>query len=219
MKQEIRSTPALAAIICLLAGCAEQPIFRSPNEPATAQYQYRYNIGYRPGGYTPERHIQIRRRVQHRHRIQTRHRIQDQRRVTNTGRAELIFPIPSGARLSSPYGYRRDPFSNRLAWHGGIDLAANLGAAVVSAHSGWCSRRYSDQSGWVIRVSSPHFISEYRHLSATLRDSGLVRAGETIGVVGATGQHCTGPHLHFTLSVDGAPVDPVKLLAQDWRQS
>jgi murein DD-endopeptidase MepM/ murein hydrolase activator NlpD len=138
-------------------------------------------------------------------------------KVQSNARA-LLFPIPSGARLASPWGYRRDPFSWRTQWHGGVDLAAHTGTPVVATHSGWCSSRLTENSGRIVRVSSKRYITEYRHLSSILRSEGWVRAGEIIGAVGSSGRLCTGPHLHYTLFIGGAQVNPVSSFPPGWRR-
>lgn len=129
----------------------------------------------------------------------------------------LRFPIPAGARLSSAWGPRRDPFSGRLAWHGGVDLAADSGAPVVATHSGWCTTRYNGRSGLIVRISSPGLTTEYRHLSSILAQEGPIRAGETLGKVGSTGRLSTGPHLHYAVWINGRQVNPLMHLDQDRR--
>jgi murein DD-endopeptidase MepM/ murein hydrolase activator NlpD len=56
-------------------------------------------------------------------------------------------------------------------------------------------------------------LSLFAHLRAiTVRESDSVTAGTVIGEVGATGR-VTGPHLHWTVRLNGARVDPMSLLA------
>lgn len=123
----------------------------------------------------------------------------------------LLFPLPSGTtRVSSPWGLRRDPFTGRPAWHGGVDLVAagGTGAPVVAAHSGLASVGYERNSGWVVRVYSRKYTTAYCHLSSALSGPKLVQAGDLIGTVGCTGRRCTAPHLHYSLRIYGIPVDP-----------
>jgi murein DD-endopeptidase MepM/ murein hydrolase activator NlpD len=54
--------------------------------------------------------------------------------------------------------------------------------------------------------------SMYFHLSeVAVRDGDLVKAGQVIGKVGATGR-ATGPHLHWGAKINGARVNPYALL-------
>lgn len=133
----------------------------------------------------------------------------------------LLFPIPSGARLSSPWGPRRNPFSasGMIHWHSGVDLAARSGTVIVATHSGRLTTRYSRGSGLIVRVSSPHVVTEYRHLKSFLRNDGPVRAGEPIGRVGSTGRFSTGPHLHYSLWVGGRQVNPAAYFSRFIRRT
>jgi murein DD-endopeptidase MepM/ murein hydrolase activator NlpD len=55
--------------------------------------------------------------------------------------------------------------------------------------------------------------SLFAHLSETSVKTGeMVRTGEVIGKVGATGR-VTGPHLHWSVRLNGARIDPLSLLA------
>jgi murein DD-endopeptidase MepM/ murein hydrolase activator NlpD len=69
---------------------------------------------------------------------------------------------------------------------------------------------YSKTSGFtVILYHNGQFISVYKHLQAVNKKAGeRVKVGEVIGVVGNTGTHSTGPHLHFELIFEGRYVNP-----------
>ncbi|MBQ3077630.1 MAG: M23 family metallopeptidase, partial [Clostridia bacterium] len=52
----------------------------------------------------------------------------------------------------------------------------------------------------------------YRHLSeVSVQVGDVVAVGDNIGAAGATG-NATGPHLHFEVTLDGEPVDPLPML-------
>ena len=56
-------------------------------------------------------------------------------------------------------------------------------------------------------------LSLFAHLSkVSVREGDLVKTGDTLGEVGATGR-VTGPHLHWAVRVSGARIDPLSLLA------
>lgn len=69
---------------------------------------------------------------------------------------------------------------------------------------------FSKTSGFtVIIFHNGQFISVYKHLQSVSKKAGeRVKVGEVIGVVGNTGTHSTGPHLHFELIFEGRYVNP-----------
>jgi murein DD-endopeptidase MepM/ murein hydrolase activator NlpD len=61
-------------------------------------------------------------------------------------------------------------------------------------------------------VGGLHVTTLYAHQAAfAVRPGTRVRKGQPIGVVGSTG-FATGPHLHFEVRIDGAPLDPAPFL-------
>lgn len=69
---------------------------------------------------------------------------------------------------------------------------------------------FSKTSGFtVIIFHNGQFISVYKHLQSVSKKAGeRVKVGEVIGVVGNTGTHSTGAHLHFELIFEGRYVNP-----------
>jgi murein DD-endopeptidase MepM/ murein hydrolase activator NlpD len=67
--------------------------------------------------------------------------------------------------------------------------------------------------GQMIRIDHGHGVSTlYGHLSkAVVRAGATVRKGDRIGFVGNTGSS-TGSHLHYTVMLNGVPVNPRKYL-------
>jgi murein DD-endopeptidase MepM/ murein hydrolase activator NlpD len=120
--------------------------------------------------------------------------------------AGLIWPV--NGPVVSPFGMRW----GRM--HEGIDIAVPSGTPIHAAasgrvvYSGW-------MSGYGNLVAIDHgggLSTAYAHQSqigASLGQS--VSQGQVIGYVGCTG-HCFGPHLHFEVRVNGAPVDPLGYL-------
>lgn len=114
------------------------------------------------------------------------------------------------ARLSAPYGWRRDPISGDSAFHKGIDLAMPVGQEVPAARSGEVVSA-GELPGYGRTVVVKHgngTSTRYAHLSEILVKPGdAVTAGQTIARSGATGR-VTGPHLHFEVLQGGQAVDP-----------
>ncbi|WP_185982714.1 M23 family metallopeptidase [Aureimonas mangrovi] len=120
----------------------------------------------------------------------------------------------NGARRSSAFGVRTDPFLRRQALHSGVDYAARTGSPVLATGDGEVVRA-GRNGGYGLAVEIRHpsgHITRYAHLSAidvALGD--LVERGETVGRVGSTGRS-TGPHLHYEVLNEGTAVDPAPYL-------
>jgi murein DD-endopeptidase MepM/ murein hydrolase activator NlpD len=118
----------------------------------------------------------------------------------------LIWPV-SGP-VVSVFGYRW----GRL--HAGIDIAVPYGTPIHAAAAGTVVL-----AGWVGGYGNYTCIDHgggmatcYAHQSAYAVSQGAsVGQGQLIGYVGCTG-HCFGPHLHFEVRINGAPVDPLGYL-------
>lgn len=120
-----------------------------------------------------------------------------------------------GARISSRFGWRRNPFTKRGSeFHSGLDLAASTGTKVRAAGGGVVTYAgYKPTWGNMIRISHGHgYVSQYAHNSLLLVKKGdRVERGQVIAAVGRTGR-ATGPHLHFGVSKDGKWIDPTIIL-------
>jgi murein DD-endopeptidase MepM/ murein hydrolase activator NlpD len=128
-------------------------------------------------------------------------------------RMPIALPV-KGARITSGFGKRRDPFVRRLARHEGVDFSARIGTAIFAPAEGVVTF-VGVQRGYGRMVKIEHafgFETVYAHLSvARVRVGQRVSRGLRIGDVGNTGRS-TGPHLHYEIHVDGAPVDPMKFI-------
>ena len=103
------------------------------------------------------------------------------------------------------------PFTGAPSWrHSGIDMPARRGAAVVASAAGQVVDvgEYILSGRTVLVDHGQGAVSAYFHLDTALVAKGdMVRAGQRVGRVGATGL-ATGPHLHFTMYLHGKDVDP-----------
>lgn len=100
---------------------------------------------------------------------------------------------------------------NAAANHFGVDIAAPKNEAVKAAYDGTVIfAEWSSATGNVIAVQHiNNVISVYKHNSVILKKQGSrVRAGESIAIIGESGEYTTGPHLHFELWINGNPVNP-----------
>jgi murein DD-endopeptidase MepM/ murein hydrolase activator NlpD len=117
---------------------------------------------------------------------------------------------PTAGGMASGFGQRLHPILGYYRLHSGVDIGGAQGQAIWAAHDGVVSL-----AGWnggygnaVIIGHGEATTTLYAHMSAFAVSAGqYVTAGQVIGYVGSTGLS-TGPHLHFEVRVNGAPVDP-----------
>jgi murein DD-endopeptidase MepM/ murein hydrolase activator NlpD len=125
-----------------------------------------------------------------------------------------MFIYPVSGRISSPFGWRRDPFNGTRSFHKGIDIVADTGAPVKAAMAGRVALvGFSPVLGKYVVVShNDGYQTMYAHLNAARTTRGAaVSQGDVIGEVGNTG-YSTGPHLHFVIYKNGREVNPLEQL-------
>lgn len=115
-------------------------------------------------------------------------------------------------RITSPYGYRKDPFTGKKRFHGGLDLHAR-GDEVLAMMEGVVVKVGQDKaSGKYVTLRHGRYTVSYCHLSKILAVKGaMVRPRDVVGITGSTGRS-TGEHLHITCRLDGKNVDPTVIL-------
>ncbi|MGI9352417.1 MAG: M23 family metallopeptidase [Rhizobiaceae bacterium] len=120
----------------------------------------------------------------------------------------------TGAKLSSRYGMRVDPFNKRMAMHGGLDFKAKRGTPVKATGYGVVLKA-GRQGGYGKVVEIKHkngYTTRYAHLSRIKVQIGQhVTKGEIIGKVGSTGRS-TGPHLHYEVRKNDKTRNPAKYI-------
>ena len=125
----------------------------------------------------------------------------------NSGINSLFFYVPVQGKVTSRF--------DAGGGHYGIDIAGKSNEAVKSTLDGTIILTgWSPENGNFIQVQhQENLISVYKHNSAILRKTGeRVKAGEPLGIIGNSGEHSTGPHLHFELWYRGVPVNPAKYM-------
>ncbi|TVR10100.1 MAG: M23 family metallopeptidase [Salinarimonadaceae bacterium] len=123
-------------------------------------------------------------------------------------------PVPSGYDLTSGFGVRRDPFTRRPAMHSGVDFRTPTGTVIRAAGAGEVViAEFHGGYGNMVEIDHGNGVTtRYAHLSAIRTKPGQhVATGEAIGAAGSTGRS-TGPHLHYEVRLDDAPVDPMRFL-------
>lgn len=119
----------------------------------------------------------------------------------------VCYPLRS-IRVTSPYGYRKDPFTGKKKFHGGIDLYARSEEVLVMMEGVVVKVGQDKTSGKYVTLRHGSYTVSYCHLSHILAVKGtVVHPRDVIGITGSTGRS-TGPHLHITCKLDGKSVDP-----------
>lgn len=119
-------------------------------------------------------------------------------------------PWPVQGWISSPFGYRISPFTNRRAFHKGIDIAGRAGSSIYAVNRGivifsGCKGQYGNA---IIIQHGFGFSTLYGHNSINVVKSGdKVERGQLIGYLGNTGRS-TAPHLHYEIRKDGRCINP-----------
>lgn len=124
------------------------------------------------------------------------------------------FSWPVSGTITSPFGWRSNPYGGAPEFHQGLDIAAPTGTTVAAASSGTIilAQWYGGYGNYILIDHGGGYSTGYGHLSAIYVSVGqTVQRGQAIGAVGSTGQS-TGPHLHFEVRINGKPVDPAPRL-------
>ena len=122
----------------------------------------------------------------------------------------ITYPLKS-IKVTSPYGYRRDPFTGKLSWHNGLDLRAKNEPAYAMMDGIVAKVGYDNRSGNYVTLRHGNFYISYCHLSSIIvRKGESVFSGIIVGVTGNTGRS-TGSHLHLTCKKDGKSINPAIL--------
>lgn len=130
----------------------------------------------------------------------------------------LPFGLPAkGARRTSGFGPRRDPYRRSSRMHNGVDFAGPVGTPIYSTGEGVVTFS-ARQRGYGIVVKIRHafgFETVYAHLSKSRVKVGQrVARGDRIADMGNTGRS-TGSHLHYEIRIDGKPINPNKFIKAD----
>ncbi|MDG4649175.1 DUF5930 domain-containing protein [Roseibacterium sp. SDUM158017] len=123
-------------------------------------------------------------------------------------------PVRSNFRLTSGFGYRRDPINGGRRLHAGTDFAGARGTPIYAGGEGtviFAGR----QSGYGLMVEIRHpfgLTTRYAHMSRIRVNEGeRVSRGDRIGDMGNTGRS-TGTHLHYEVRRNGDPVNPMTFI-------
>jgi murein DD-endopeptidase MepM/ murein hydrolase activator NlpD len=119
-----------------------------------------------------------------------------------------IWPVMG--HITASFGARLDPFSGEGAFHTGVDVSSDYGAPVHVTADGVVTVADTHVGyGRLVVVEHGFGITTlYAHLSSYAVVVGThVKRGEVIGYTGISGRS-TGPHVHYEVRVNNAPVNP-----------
>ena len=134
-----------------------------------------------------------------------------QKQSERTSHVSMTYPLRN-IKITSPFGYRTDPFTGKRTMHNGVDLAARS-SIVYSMFDGTVEKTgYDSRSGNFVTLRHGDFRISYCHLSQILAAKGqAILAGFPVGITGSTGRS-TGEHLHVTAKYKGKAFNPLLLL-------
>ncbi len=122
--------------------------------------------------------------------------------------------MPLNGEVTSPFGIRVHPVSGEDASHYGVDIAGKKGDPIITTAPGRVIRvqTHDIYGNCVLIQHTERIASFYAHMEEIhVKEGDIAGEGMVIGTVGSTGV-TTGPHLHFSVRVDGEPTDPEKYI-------
>ncbi|HUY41773.1 MAG TPA: peptidoglycan DD-metalloendopeptidase family protein [Candidatus Dormibacteraeota bacterium] len=125
------------------------------------------------------------------------------------------FSWPVTGPITSPFGWRSNPFGGGPDFHPGLDIAVPVGTTVTAAAAGTVimAQWYGGYGNYILIDNGNHYSTGYGHLSAFYVSAGqVVQRGQAIAASGNTG-YSTGPHVHFEIRYNGKPIDPAPRLS------
>lgn len=138
---------------------------------------------------------------------------QEEKDIYNILKATTILR-PLNGEITSPFGDRVDPITNKYSLHTGTDFAAVVGTQVKSAITGTVVevKKSNVSFGNFVRVKNADIVTTYAHCSTIkVKEGDKVKQGDIIALSGNTGKS-SGPHLHFEVTKDGRYIDPEKVI-------
>lgn len=135
---------------------------------------------------------------------------------------ETLNSVPIGkpfdGKISSGYGYRRNPFTGRnTEFHGGIDFKGQVGDSIKTTGCGIVTfAGYKGGYGrCVIIEHDKNLQTLYAHLwQIHVKKGDYVQSGQFIGLMGSSGRS-TGSHLHYEIIYNRKRINPKKYISID----
>ena len=135
-----------------------------------------------------------------------------EQRSTQWASTPSIWPVRGW--VTSTFGPRVSPFTEKPAWHDGLDIGASPNAPVQAPALGRVvTVTFDSKMGNMVKLDHGYGIETvYGHLAKSLVKEGQrVKRGDVVALVGSTGLS-TGPHLHYMVKKNGQALDPTKFI-------
>lgn len=135
-------------------------------------------------------------------------------RSTRWAATPSIWPVKGW--VTSGFGPRVSPFTEKPAWHDGLDIGAAPNSPIQAPAQGRVTATgFDPKLGNIVRLDHGFGIETlYGHLAkALVKEGQRVNRGDVIALVGSSGLS-TGPHLHYMVKVNGQALDPTKYILE-----
>lgn len=122
---------------------------------------------------------------------------------------DVVFPLDN-KKITSPFAFRKSPFTNKAQFHNALDLSAPTGTKIHCATSGTVIKAEENATlgKHIIIDCGAGFKVTYAHCSRLIAKVGMqIKTNEIIAEVGSTGDS-SGPHLHFATSINDKYFNP-----------
>jgi murein DD-endopeptidase MepM/ murein hydrolase activator NlpD len=117
-------------------------------------------------------------------------------------------------RISSGFGWRKNPFTNKREFHAGIDIIGRTGETVIAPACGVVTKHGYDRwlGKYLVLQHTDAIKTIYGHLSkVSVKKGDRIQRGDPIGLIGNTGLS-TSSHLHYSVVENGRVVDPMQYM-------
>jgi murein DD-endopeptidase MepM/ murein hydrolase activator NlpD len=135
-----------------------------------------------------------------------------EQRSTQWSSTPSIWPVRGW--VTSGFGPRVSPFTEKPAWHDGLDIGASPNAPVQAPAQGRIvAVNFDPKMGNNVKIDHGYGIETvYGHLAkALVKEGQRVKRGDVVALVGSTGLS-TGPHLHYMVKKNGQAIDPTRFI-------
>ncbi len=125
-----------------------------------------------------------------------------------------IWPVKGW--VTSGFGPRVSPFTEKPAWHDGLDIGAAPNAPVQAPAQGRViAVGFDPKLGNIVKLDHGYGTETlFGHLAkALVKEGQRVKRGDVVGLVGSTGL-ATGPHLHYMVKMNGQALDPKRYILE-----